>query len=89
MSLDPISAGLDLGTELLKFLNNVSKFFPDYKQKKLEEYHYHHDRYVNELKMEPTLRDDGRIDYHRTCMVTILSDFSTYLEVKQKEKRDA
>lgn len=83
MSADPLTAGLDLGTELLKFLSLVSKYFPDYKESKLEDYHYHHDRYVEELKKDIPNRDDSRIDYHKDQMTIILHDFSEFLVVKE------
>jgi hypothetical protein len=84
MSIDPVSAGLDLGTELLKLVNNCLRFFPDYSQKKIEDYHYHHDRYINEMAKEWHFRDDNRIDWHRDQMVIIAKDFSAFIENKTK-----
>lgn len=84
-AVDPISSGLDLGTELLKLINNCLRFFPDYSQKKIEQYHYHHDRYINEMTKDWHYRDDNRIDWHRDQMILIAKDFSMYLENASKE----
>lgn len=84
MSADPVSAGLDLGTEFLKFLQVVATFFPDYKQSKVEDYSYHHRRYVDEMKKDVLIRDDNRVDYHRDQMLLILEDFSDYIKDKSK-----
>lgn len=90
MSLDPISAGLNFGAEVAKMIVALSKFFPDYGQKKLEDYNYHHRRYVEELTKVPTQRDDNRIDYHKDQMQIILKDFSSFLQIKaiEKEQKD-
>ena len=82
-----IDAGLNLGTELLKLIHNMLKFFPDYTQKKIEDYHYHHKRYVEELVKDYHVRDDNRIDYHRDQMRLILKDFSEYIDTKTKETK--
>lgn len=86
MSLDPITAGLDFGAEVAKMVVALSKFFPDYGQKKLEDYNYHHRRYVEELTKIPTQRDDNRIDFHKQNMNLILKDFSSFLQIKAIEK---
>jgi hypothetical protein len=83
---DPITAGLDLGTELIKLVSNILKFFPDYTQKKIEDYHYHHKRYLEEIVKDYHIRDDNRIDFHRDQMLMIIQDFSQYIDVKSKKE---
>lgn len=86
MSIDPVSSGLNLGTELLKLINEVLKFFPDYSQKKIEDYHYHHQRYINEMTKDYHFRDDNRIDHHRDQMILIAQDFAQYLQKKPAQE---
>lgn len=87
MPVDPFTAGFDFGAELLKLVSNILKFFPDYSQAKVETFHYHHERYTNEMVKEYHFRDDGRIDYHRDQMLLIYKDFRAFIE-KQEVKDD-
>jgi hypothetical protein len=85
MSVDPVTSGLNLGTELVKLVGSVLRFFPDYGQKKAEEFHYHHRRYEEEIVKDFKFRDDNRVDFHRDRMIMLLRDFGAYIEMKQKE----
>lgn len=85
--IDPVTAGFDFGAELLKLVSSVLKFFPDYSQGKIEDYHYHHKRYIEEMAKEFHYRDDGRIDAHREQMIIIYQDFKSYLEKQLQEKK--
>lgn len=85
MSADPVTAGLNLGTEIIKLVSNLLKFFPDYTQKKVEEYHYHNKRYTEEMIKDYHYRDDNRVDYHRDQMLLIIQDFGKYIEQKSKD----
>ena len=83
MGIDPITTGLELGTELLKLVNKVLDFFPDYENKKIELYHYHAERYAEELTKDYKFRDDNRIDYHRDQMALVAQDFAKFIDQKK------
>jgi hypothetical protein len=85
-STDAISAGIDLANQLFKFMDDLLKFFPDYEQKKVEQFHEHHQRYLNEIVKDFHFRDDNRIDWHRDQMLLLFQDFNTYITKVAKEK---
>ena len=72
---DPLTAGLNLGSELLNVVGKIVDRMPTYSQKKKEEYHKLRTQYENEKNQVYSLRDDNLVSIYRYSLLRYVSTF--------------
>lgn len=78
---------VEAATVLISLVNKLIDLFPDYEQKKKEEFYYLKKRYEEAKSQSFPLRDDNQVEIYRNDLIRFIETFNTYLDVKKNEKK--
>jgi hypothetical protein len=84
MSLEPVTAGMDMTKELLTVVGKVIDRLPTYSQKKKEFYHRLVSRFETERSKSYDMRDDNLVGLYKMDLQRFLSVFNEEIETKLK-----